>query len=117
MEGSRLAASSRGRSPTATKQYCDFEFIFRDFLVDILSVIDGRVAHFELGQIPEHAIEMRAAANFLVANYGRQKINTVPRSVPKTRKPCARRRHSALKGNGGREGVDLLLKLSAEPGE
>ena len=26
---------------------------------------------------------MRAAANFLVANYGRQKIITMPRSVPK----------------------------------
>jgi type IV secretion system protein TrbE len=45
--------------------------------------IDGRVAHFELGQIPEHAIEMRAATNFLVANYGRQKIITMPRAVPK----------------------------------
>jgi hypothetical protein len=45
--------------------------------------IDGRVAHFELGQIPEHATEMRAAANFLVANYGRQKIISMPRSVPK----------------------------------
>jgi hypothetical protein len=32
---------------------------------------------------PEHATEMRAAANFLVANYGRQKIITMPRSVPK----------------------------------
>jgi hypothetical protein len=27
---------------------------------------------------------MRAAANFLVTNYGRQKIVTMPRSVPKT---------------------------------
>ena len=45
--------------------------------------MDGRVAHFELGQIPEHALEMRAAANFLVANYGRQKIISMPRSVPK----------------------------------
>jgi hypothetical protein len=44
--------------------------------------IDGRVEHFELGQIPEHATAMRAAANFLVANYGRQKIITMPRSVP-----------------------------------
>ena len=26
---------------------------------------------------------MRAAANFLVANYGRQKIITMPRAVPK----------------------------------
>jgi type IV secretion system protein TrbE len=45
--------------------------------------IDGRVAHFELGQIPEHATEMRAAANFLVANYGRQKIISMQRTVPK----------------------------------
>jgi type IV secretory pathway VirB4 component len=45
--------------------------------------IDGRVAHFELGQIPEHATEMKAAANFLVANYGRQKIISMPRAVPK----------------------------------
>ena len=45
--------------------------------------IDGRVAHFELSQIPEHATEMRAAANFLVANYGRQKIISMPRAVPK----------------------------------
>jgi hypothetical protein len=45
--------------------------------------IDGRVAHFELGQIPEYATEMRAAANFLVANYGRQKIISMPRAVPK----------------------------------
>jgi hypothetical protein len=45
--------------------------------------IDGRVAHFELGQIPEHAVELKAAANFLVANYGRQKIISMPRSAPK----------------------------------
>jgi type IV secretion system protein TrbE len=45
--------------------------------------IDGRVAHFELGQIPEHAMELRTAANFLVANYGRQKIISMPRAVPK----------------------------------
>jgi type IV secretion system protein TrbE len=45
--------------------------------------VDGRVAHFELGQIPEEAKELRAAANFLVANYGRQKIISMPRAVPK----------------------------------
>jgi hypothetical protein len=45
--------------------------------------IDGRVAHFELGQIPEYASDLRAAANFLVANYGRQKIISMPRAVPK----------------------------------
>jgi hypothetical protein len=36
-----------------------------------------------LGQIPEHAVELKAAANFLVANYGRQKIISMPRAVPK----------------------------------
>ncbi|MBV9674320.1 MAG: hypothetical protein JO076_16040, partial [Verrucomicrobia bacterium] len=45
--------------------------------------INGRVAHFELGQIPEHSSEMRAAANFLVANYGRQQIISMPRATPK----------------------------------
>ncbi|MBV8814624.1 MAG: hypothetical protein JO271_09045 [Verrucomicrobia bacterium] len=45
--------------------------------------IDARVAHFELGQIPEHSIELKAAANFLVANYGRQKIVSMPRAIPK----------------------------------
>ena len=45
--------------------------------------VDGKVAHFELGQIPEEAKEMRAAANFLVANYARQKIISMPRAVPK----------------------------------
>jgi type IV secretion system protein TrbE len=45
--------------------------------------LDGRVAHFELGQIPEHATEMRAATNFLVANYGTRKIIAMPRAVPK----------------------------------
>ena len=40
-------------------------------------ILDG------LGQIPEHAVELKAAANFLVANYGRQKIISMPRAVPK----------------------------------
>jgi hypothetical protein len=31
----------------------------------------------------EHAVELKAAANFLVANYGRQKIISMPRAVPK----------------------------------
>ena len=36
-----------------------------------------------IGQVPEYTSEMRAAANFLVANYGRQEIIAMPRSVPK----------------------------------
>src|SRR6266481_4922439 len=36
-----------------------------------------------VGQIPEHAVELKAAANFLVANYGRQKIISMPQAVPK----------------------------------
>ena len=31
--------------------------------------VDGRVAHFELGQIPEHAVELRAAASPHVAPF------------------------------------------------
>ena len=46
-------------------------------------LFDDRVAHFELCKIPEHATDMRAAANFLVANYGRQKIISMPPSTPK----------------------------------
>ena len=45
--------------------------------------IDGRVAHFELGQIPEHATEMRAAANFSCGELWLPKIISIPRSMPK----------------------------------
>ena len=46
--------------------------------------IDGRVAHFELGEIPEHATEMRAPRLISWRRItGRQKIITMPRSVPK----------------------------------
>jgi hypothetical protein len=45
--------------------------------------LDGRVAHFEMGRIPEHASDIRAAANFLVASVARQKIINMPRAVPK----------------------------------
>ena len=44
---------------------------------------DGRVAHFEMGRIPEQASDIRAAANFLVASVARQKIINMPRAVPK----------------------------------
>ena len=63
--------------------------------------IDDRVEHFELGQIPEHATEMRAATNFLVANYGRQKIIAMPRAVPKIailEKPRGRWKSRAASG-------------------
>jgi hypothetical protein len=40
-------------------------------------------SRYRARQIPEHAIELKAAANFPVANYGRHKIISMPRSVPK----------------------------------
>ena len=45
--------------------------------------LNGHVAHFELGEIPEQAIELKAAAYFLVANRGRQEIITRPRGLRK----------------------------------
>lgn len=45
--------------------------------------VDGRVAHFDLTQIPEHNHDIKAAANFLVACFGRQKIISMPRAVAK----------------------------------
>ncbi len=41
--------------------------------------LNGHIAHFELGEIPEQAVELKAAAYFLVANRGRQEIITRPR--------------------------------------
>jgi hypothetical protein len=45
--------------------------------------LNGHVAHFELGEIPEQATELKAAAYFLVANRGRQEIITRPRGQRK----------------------------------
>ena len=45
--------------------------------------LNGHCAHFELGEIPEQAVELKAAAYFLVANRGRQEIITRPRGLRK----------------------------------
>jgi hypothetical protein len=43
----------------------------------------GRVAHFELGLIPESAKELKTAAGFLITNFARQHIVTLPRGAKK----------------------------------
>lgn len=45
--------------------------------------LTGRIAHFELGHIPESARELKAAAGFLITNYVRKHIVTLPRAVRK----------------------------------
>lgn len=45
--------------------------------------ITGNIVHFELGRIPESARELKEAAGFLVSNYIRQHIVTLPRGQRK----------------------------------
>ena len=45
--------------------------------------LTGKIAHFELGYIPESAKAFCTAAGFLITNYTRQHIITLPRSVRK----------------------------------
>ncbi len=45
--------------------------------------LTGKIAHFELGYIPDSAKALRAAAGFLITNYTRQHIITLPRAVRK----------------------------------
>jgi len=45
--------------------------------------LTGRIAHFELGYIPEAAKLLRAVAGFLITNYARQHIVTMPRRLRK----------------------------------
>lgn len=45
--------------------------------------LTGRIAHFELGSIPESAPELKAAAGFLISHYTRQHLVTLPRSQRK----------------------------------
>ncbi|MEP6509136.1 MAG: hypothetical protein ABJC63_13010, partial [Gemmatimonadales bacterium] len=45
--------------------------------------LTGKIAHFELGYIPESAKELKSAAGFLITNYTRQHIVTMPRSLRK----------------------------------
>jgi type IV secretion system protein TrbE len=45
--------------------------------------LTGKIAHFELGYIPDSAKELRAAAGFLITNYARKHIITLPRALRK----------------------------------
>src|SRR4030095_12578907 len=40
--------------------------------------LTGKIAHFELGYIPDSAKALRSAAGFLITNYTRQHIVTLP---------------------------------------
>lgn len=42
--------------------------------------LTGRIAHFELGYIPEQAIELKTAAGLLIAGFARQHIISLPRA-------------------------------------
>ncbi len=54
-------------------------------LFDGVSNVDltGKIAHFELGYIPESAEELKAAAAFLIANYTRSHMMRLPRALRK----------------------------------
>jgi hypothetical protein len=45
--------------------------------------LTGKIAHFELGYIPDSAKELKSAAGFLITNHARKHIMTLPRSVRK----------------------------------
>ena len=45
--------------------------------------ITGRIAHFDLTYIPESNRQLKELAGFLIANYGRQHIITLPRGKRK----------------------------------
>jgi hypothetical protein len=45
--------------------------------------LTGKIAHFELGYIPESAKELKSAAGFLITNHARKHIITLPRAVRK----------------------------------
>lgn len=45
--------------------------------------LTGRVAHFELGNIPEQAVELKTAAGLLISGFTRQHIITLPRHLRK----------------------------------
>jgi type IV secretory pathway VirB4 component len=43
--------------------------------------LKGKIAHFELGYIPEEAMELKVAAGLLVTGFARQHIITLPRKL------------------------------------
>ncbi len=45
--------------------------------------LTGKIAHFELGYIPDAAKELRTASGFLITNHARKHIMTLPRALRK----------------------------------
>jgi type IV secretion system protein TrbE len=45
--------------------------------------LTGKIAHFELGYIPDSAKELKTAAGFLITNHARKHIITLPRALRK----------------------------------
>jgi hypothetical protein len=45
--------------------------------------LTGKIAHFELGYIPDSARELKAATGFLITNHARKHIMTLPRALRK----------------------------------
>jgi type IV secretion system protein TrbE len=45
--------------------------------------LQGKIAHFELGYIPEQAVELKTAAGLLISGFTRQHIITLPRNLRK----------------------------------
>ncbi|MFO1501069.1 MAG: hypothetical protein U1G07_22210 [Verrucomicrobiota bacterium] len=45
--------------------------------------LTGKIAHFELGYIPESAKELKSAAGFLITDHARKHIMTLPRALRK----------------------------------
>src|SRR5258708_24702767 len=43
--------------------------------------LTGKIAHFELGYIPDSAKELKTAAGFLITNHARKHIITLPRGL------------------------------------
>jgi hypothetical protein len=43
--------------------------------------LTGKIAHFELGYIPEQAVELKTAAGLLISGFTRQHIITLPRAL------------------------------------
>jgi len=45
--------------------------------------LNGRIAHFELGMIPEDNQDLKTLAGFMISSYTRNRILSMPRSSPK----------------------------------
>ena len=82
------AGSSVSRNTTATKsitsQPCSPRGTNSGLSADIPRLsLTGRIAHFDLTYIPESNKQLKELAGFLIANYGRQHIITLPRGKRK----------------------------------